>query len=111
MVRIIEFVQCDCEQGKLEHIASTRAEGSVYSSEKGECGTFRATHFYGCNNCNAIYTNYSGTHIITESDIILNRVREYKGSLTREELKQYTLKCKGRITKEDAERIIAMRKK
>lgn len=112
MVKIIEYVQCDCEKGKLELIASTQQAGSIYVSDsKGsrECGTFRATHFYGCSQCDAVYKVHSEHPSISWEDIFLKHLVNYKGSLTREEIKQSASKCHGEIRPEDEERIIKKR--
>lgn len=121
----IHYVQCDCEQGKLELIASTNPAGSILMhNENGieECGIFRATYFYGCDKCETIYAKYSHDDRIDISDLYkdmiiagkiikLQILRKYEGPLTKEEIIKYIRTFKGRITAEDEKKIIAERKK
>lgn len=110
MVKEVRYLQCDCEEGKLEHIASTKGEGSI-NSMRGECGTYRSTHFFGCNKCDAVYRIYSAQPSVNWEDIFFERLRKYEGKLTKEEIKQYASECKGGIKSEDEERIMKRRQK
>lgn len=120
MVKIIEFVQCDCKEGKLELIASTQKTNAdlppmTYGEQK-------ATYYYGCDKCDAVYAKFSEKSFISHTDlhedfqigdkiIPFKELRKYNGALTKEEIKKYAGEFIGLITAEEEKKIIAERKK
>lgn len=88
MPKEIKFVQCDCEKGKLEPIASTKVS---WGFSCGDDGTH--TIFYGCDSCERIFTRQRNIPAISTPENYLNHepvsysdYSAYDGKLTKEEL-------------------------
>lgn len=117
MVKSVEYIECDCKEGRLEYIASTarweRIPGQIMSEPQ-------ATYFYGCSKCDAIYSRIGNDRIIRDTDLWLDVhigdtvirmqvLRRYEGKLTKEEIIAYAKECYREIDPEDEAKIIKKR--
>jgi len=119
----IKFIQCDCEEGKLEFLAQTKPHYFINTPTHTE---YKKTDFYSCTNtqCNRIFSRNHSHQFFTETDeqgCIVGKAKchhednysqyfPYKGELTKEEIKKHAHDCVGEFSNFEEEKIIAKRK-
>jgi len=125
MVKKIEYFQCDCEEGKLEEIARTRASG--YYREHGVMEgenmlPIYQTTFFSCDTCDLVYRkdnklpatpdplmpDTNGT-IEEMLDPYGMRIKPYLGELTKQEIEKYSPSIKGKLNQNEENKIILKR--
>lgn len=116
MVKLIriEYIQCNCGQGKLEEIARTNGHAHILSQTRHgneNVGPFWETSFYVCSHCGKIYQHGSTEDYSRDINHIALLMLPYEGQLTKEEIIAHAKEWRGEIPPFDEEQIISMRQK
>ncbi|MBN2051870.1 hypothetical protein JW756_00020 [Candidatus Woesearchaeota archaeon] len=133
MVKKIEYIECECGQGKLEKIASTKPLGGKlderqkknyedYEANLNPVMPFQLSIFYACDKCNKIYQEdrivYFGRREIPQPRVervnlggvieerTYNLPAEYKGRLSREHLEKSIRYVEGFLRSEKEENVL-----